>query len=162
MSERDDYKPRYFAMPAITNVNVFTAEMREKFRISYYKKFGLRPIDRIMSEWRDKRYVWQEQEQEQDVYGRKMTGTTWHVLSDEEMAQFNLPEYPSEEEIEQFRNTENKWVAEQILYKFGWNDFVKFCTNGCLGEEFIDKHTPCESQDRQCNLLCPKAKECLR
>ena len=145
-------------MPVIKPVGAFTIDMHAKFRDSYYRNFGLRPIDRIMEQWRQKRYIFQEKVN--DIGGKQIAGMTLHVLSDEEMEQFNLPEYPSETEIEQFRDVENKWVAEQILYKFGWNEFVKFCTNGRLGEEFIDKHTPCESQDRQCNLLCPKAKEC--
>ena len=146
-------------IPVITAVGAFIMEMHEKFRNSYYRNFGLRPIDRIMAEWRDKRYIWQEQVR--DIHGKQIAGMTWYVLSDEEMKQFNLPEYPTTEEIEQFRDAESKWIAEQVLYKFGWNEFVKFCTMQLLGDDFINKYTPCECQDKQCNLLCPKAKECL-
>lgn len=62
-------------------------------------------------------------------------------------------ECPSREEIDEYIRKRDEYIAEQILKKCGWVEFVKRCKLDSI-EDFIAEHEPCEGPDGQCNMFC--------
>lgn len=134
---------------------VFRMEKHDEFRRSVYKKFGLRPVFRIKQDWAAARF--EKEDKVAMIAGHPVSGVSYRMLTEQEILEKNpnLPPHPSDEETEEFLRIENEWMAEQILYEYGWDEFEKQCQIEHLSQEFHDRFTACDSKDRQCHLLCP-------
>lgn len=134
---------------------VFRMEKHDEFRRSIYKKFGLRPVFRIQQEWAAARF--EKEDKVAMIAGHPISGISYKMLTEQEIREKHpdLPEQLSNEEIEEFLRIENEWIAEQILYEYGWDEFEKECQHSHLSQEFHDKFRPCDAKDKQCHLLCP-------
>lgn len=142
---------------------MFCMEKHDEFRRSIYKKFGLRPVFRIQQEWAAARF--EKEDKVAMIAGHPISGVSYKMLTEQEIREKhpNLSEQPSNEEIEEFLRIENEWIAEQILYEYGWDEFEKECQHSHLSQKFHDKFRPCDAKDKQCHLLCPdiaNIKEC--
>lgn len=134
---------------------MFHMEKHDEFRRSIYKKFGLRPVFRIQQEWVAARF--EKEDKVAMIAGHPISGISYKMLTEQEILEKhpNLPEQPSNEEIEEFLRIENEWITEQMLYEYGWDEFEKECQHNHLSQEFHDKFRPCDAKDKQCHLLCP-------
>lgn len=134
---------------------MFCMEKHDEFRRSIYKKFGLRPVFRIQQEWAAARF--EKEDKVAMIAGHPISGISYKMLTEQEIREKypNLPEQPSNKEIEEFLRIENEWIAEQILYEYGWDEFEKECQHNHLSQEFYDKFRVCDAKDQQCHLLCP-------
>ena len=56
----------------------------------------------------------------------------------------------TQEELNSYAEQRDTYIAEQILYKHGWIEFVRHCESADL----IQKHTPCEAESGQCHMDC--------
>lgn len=65
----------------------------------------------------------------------------------------------TQEEINDYVRQRNEYIAEEILHKCGWVEFVRHCEYQGI-EDLISKHAPCEADDRQCHIDCPIRLEC--
>ena len=65
----------------------------------------------------------------------------------------------TEEELHEYMRMRDEYIAEAVLRKHGWNEFAKYCAKAMI-EDFMGKHTPCEADDGQCHMECPKREEC--
>ena len=139
----------------ISAKGMFHMEKHDEFRRSIYKKFRLRPVFRIQQEWAAARF--EKEDKVAVIAGHPISGISYRILTEQEIREKhpNLPEQPSDEEIEEFLRIENEWIAEQILYEYGWNEFEKECQHSHLSQEFHDKFRACDAKDKQCHLLCP-------
>ena len=65
----------------------------------------------------------------------------------------------TQEELDSYTEQRDTYIAEQILYKHGWIEFVRHCESAGLAD-LIQKHTPCEADDGQCHMDCYLRREC--
>ena len=65
----------------------------------------------------------------------------------------------TQEELDNYAVQRDIYIAEQILYKHGWIEFVRHCESAGLAD-LIQKHTPCEADDGQCHMDCYMRGEC--
>ena len=143
------------ALFIVSAKDLFRMEKHDEFRRSIYKKFGLRPVFRIKQEWAAARF--EKEDKISVIAGHPISGISYKILTEQEIREKypNLPEPPSDEETEEFLSIENEWMAEQILYEYGCDEFEKQCQYENMPWEFHDKFRPCDSKDQQCHLLCP-------
>ena len=65
----------------------------------------------------------------------------------------------TQEELDSYAEQRDTYIAEQILYKHGWIEFVRHCESAGL-TDLMQKHTPCEADDKQCHMDCYMRGEC--
>lgn len=142
----------------VSTKGMFYLKKHDEFRRSIYKKFGLRPVFQIQQNWAIAKF--EKRDETSIVAGHPV----YKMLTEQEILEKNpnLLPYPSDEEIKEFLRIENEWIAEQILYEYGWDEFEKQCQYENLSQEFHNKFRPCDSKDKQCHLLCPEIAECKR
>ena len=71
------------------------------------------------------------------------------------------PEYemPSQEEIDEYIRAREEYIADAVLKHCGWNEFIKRCKLSCI-EDYIKERIPCEAEEGQCAIDCPRFMEC--
>lgn len=65
----------------------------------------------------------------------------------------------TEKEMDDYARQRDAYIAEQILQKCGWVEFVRHCEYHGI-EDLINRHAPCEADDKQCHMDCPLLGEC--
>lgn len=65
----------------------------------------------------------------------------------------------TDEELNSYAEQRDIYIAEAILRKHGWVEFVRHCEYHGI-EDLIEKHTPCEADDGQCHMDCYLRREC--
>lgn len=151
MDERNSYPFVLSKMGAIR------MNLVQEFRSKKYKDFGLRPVFRIRDKWSCAKF--EKEDKVTQINGFGIKGISYKILTDKEiLAKYpDLPPQPTDEEINNYLNIEAEWIAEQILYECGWDEFEKQCKFEAdhLPTDFQDRFRPCDAKNQQCHLLCP-------
>lgn len=153
MDEKNNY-------PFVLNkMGAIRMSLIQEFRFEKYKEFGLRPVFHIRDKWNCAKF--EKEDKVIQINGFDIKGISYNVLTDEEILTKypDLPPQPTDEEINNYLKIEAEWIAEQILYECGWDEFEKQCKFENLSQEFHNKFRPCDSKDQQCHLLCPDMKD---
>ncbi len=126
---------------------VIAMNASEYFEKHVADKMGLRPVFKMKREW---------YEAHRKVTHHENGGVTIeHVEPEVEM------EYPSQEEVDNYIRKREEYVADAVLKHCGWDAFIKRCEL-CHIEDYIQERVPCEAEEGQCVIGCPKFMKCQR
>lgn len=134
-------------------VGVTAMQANEEFERTIYKELGLRPVFKMKHDYWDATTKYTKE----IINGHEVTHIE-HVPAPEGM------ELPSSQEVDEFIAARSKYVAEQLLYKHGWDAFYNYCMADYREKEgvreLLKHHTPCEGPDKQCQMDCYLIGEC--
>lgn len=133
-------------MIIVNKAGVVAMEASERFKYEIAPELGLRDVFKLKRDYMSSKLRFEEKEFE--VFGKTITGIGYEEVETD-------LECPSKEEIDEYIRKRDEYIAEQILKKCGWTEFVKRCKLDNI-EDFIVKHFPCEGPDGQCNMFCPQ------
>lgn len=132
-------------MIAIEAPGVMAMNASEHFDLYIADKLGLRPVFRMKRDWYKghKKYI----------NNPDGSVTIKHVEPEVEL------EYPSKEEVDNYIRKREEYVADAVLKHCGWDEFIKRCKLCCI-EDYIEQRVPCEAEEGQCAIDCPRFIEC--
>lgn len=125
-------------------------EASERFTYEIAPELGLRNVFKLKREYMNSKLRFEEKKFE--LFGKTITGIKYKEVETD-------LECPSQEEIDEYIRKRDEYVAEQVLKKCGWYEFVKRCKLDNI-EDFIAEHVPCEAEEGQCAIDCPRFMEC--
>ena len=133
--------------------NVMLAELHDEFRRHIAPLKGLRPVFDIQQQWRNAtiKYV----DDVVDYCGKQVPVTRIEYIE----PPADLEPYPGWDEVDEYLQIENKWMAEEILKRIGWQEFKSFCKLHKM-DDVVKQHGPCEGSKGQCSFFCPKYWKC--
>lgn len=124
---------------------VIAMNANEYFDLHIADKLGLRPVFRMKRKWYEAH--------------RKITHTNDDCVIIEHVEPEIEVEYPSKEEVDNYIRKREEYVADAILKHCGWDEFIKRCKL-CRIEDYIKERVPCEAEEGQCVIDCPRFMEC--
>ena len=137
-------------MIVVSRAGSVAMEASDRFTYEIAPELGLRNVFKLRREYMNSKLRFEEKEFE--VFGKKIKGVSCEEVETD-------LECPSEDEISQYIQEREKYIAEQILKKCGWMEFEKYCKGHQL-DNLIHKHTACEGPDGQCVMWCPRFGKC--
>lgn len=128
-------------MIIVSRAGAVAMEASERFQYEIAPELGLRDVFKLKREYMSSKLRFEEKEFE--VFGKTITGIEYKEVETD-------LECPSQEEIDEYIQKRDEYIAEQILKECGWDEYVKRCKL----DNVIIKHVPCEGPDGQCNMFC--------
>ena len=145
-------------MFVLSSKAVARMELHDQFRKKIYKEYGLRPVFRIQNKYSELGF--EKKDEVSIIAGHPISGVSYRMLSDEEILEKNpdLPPRPSREELDEFLDLEDKWIAEKMLEKYDWATFEEQVKNSAIADKegFMKAHCACNGNISQCTMFCPK------
>lgn len=124
---------------------VIAMNASEYFDLYIADKLGLRPVFKMKRDW-------------YKAHRKHIDNADGSVTIEFIEPEIEI-EYPSEEEVDNYIRKREEYVADAVLKHCGWDEFIKRCKL-CRIEDYIEERVPCEAEERQCVIDCPRFMEC--
>ena len=130
----------------VSRAGAVAMDASSRFKYEIAQELGLRDVFKMKQDYLAKEFEMSDFTFELD--GKEIKGVK--VDKKEVPSEYEMP---TNEEIDTYIRAREEYVATEVLWKCGWTEFVKRCELVGI-EDYINKHTPCEGPDAQCNMFC--------